>query len=376
MICTYLIECILLGLTTYTTPLRLELPIFITPANVIVLREPADNMYDFFVTLPSIKIIGDSIFFRNSKTLILRDGVPISSLADVDFPSIERIEVLGEDASSLYGNTTCVINIITKTFSYDTPYSKITLARYPEKKEYEFGRNLGKNCDLYVTGDIESGTISGNIGYKNEPADIRLYFGKKFALTGSLFSHYKFVLTNNYFIVSSTFKFKNHTTLLGIDNYEAVGLFVEDYFRVSPILFIVPSLRYDRELYPKLSFGYIPKINLIAFGSITRHEINFGSRYNENTVVLYKRDGAFGIDATFVSPCIKGAKLTYGLSNKKWSARLTYQSNFRNGNLGLHFLLDSRWMVRVELKVIDVRLWARLENELHPSFGLSWEFWN
>jgi len=376
LICTYLIEGVLLSLTTYSTPLRLELPLFITPANVIVLSEPTDNTYDFFVTLPSIKIIGDSIFFRNSKTLILKDGIPISSLADVDFPSIERIEVLGEDASSLYGNTTCVINIITKTFSYDIPYSKITLARYPERKEYEFGRNLGKNCDLYITGDVESGTFNGNIGYRKGFADVRLYFGKKFALKGSLFSHYKFILANNYFMASSTFKFKNHTTLLGIDNHEKVGLFVEDYFRLSPILFIVPSLRYDQEFYPKLSFGYIPRINFIAFGSITRYEINLGSRYDENTIVLYKRKGAFGINTVVASPWIKGARFMCGLSNEKWSARLEYQSNFKNGNLGLHFLVDSRWMVRIELRVIDVRLWLRLENKLHPSFGLSWEFWD
>jgi len=376
LICTYLIEGALLLITTYSTPLRLELPLFTTPANVIVLRDPVDNTYDFFATFPSIEIRGDSIFFRGSKTLILKDGVPISSLADVDFPSIERIEVLGEDASSLYGDTVGVINIITKTFSYNIPYSKITLARHPERKEYEFGSNLGKNCDLYVTGDVESGTFNGNIGYRKEIADIRLYFGKDFALKGNFFSRYKFILAEDYFMGSSTFKFKDHTTLLGIDSHEKIGLFVEDYFMLSPILFIVPSLRYDVRFYPKISFGYIPRINFIAFGSITTHEINLGSRYKENVIVLYRKDGVFGINTAFASSWIKGIRFLGGLSNENWSLRFEYKASFRDGNLGLHFLADSRKMARMELRVIDVRLWARAQKGFHPSFGLSWEFWD
>jgi hypothetical protein len=381
LICTYLIESVLLLITTYSTPLRLELPLFTTPANVIVLREPIDNISDFFVTFPGIEIIGDSIFFRDLKALILKDGVPVSSLADVDFPSIERIEVLGEDASSLYGNAGGVINVVTKTFNYDIPYSKITLTRYlgdtlKGRKEYEFGSNLGKSFDVYVTGDVEKETFNGNIGYRKKFADIRLYFGKDFALKGNLFSRYKFVLAEDYFMASSTFKFKNHTALLGFDTHDKISLFVQDYFMLSPILFIVPSVRYGAKFNPKLSFGYIPKLNFIAFGSITRDEINLGARYKENAIALYRKDGVFGINTTFASPWIKGVRLMGGLSNKDPSLRFDYKASFRDGNLDLYVLADSRKMARIELRVIDVRLWARVETDSYPSVGLSWEFWD
>jgi len=371
-------------LLSMETPLRMPEILLTTPVNACILDIPIDTPLEFFLSYPFVNIQNDSIYFRgSSKVLLLKDGVPISSLEDVCFPSIERIEVLGEDASSIYGDYDGVINIITKRFSGERTYSNIKLIKSPDHTQFEFSRPFPKGVDLYLAGDLNSHTkISGNLGYKSSVANLTAYFDKEFLLKGKLFSNLKFSLlpASRDWSITQGFNIRNHKLLFGAE--KDIGTLIQDYWEPYPLLYVVTGLRYNEALYPKISLGWIPRLDIIVFGSLTETQINIGLRLWDSSINLFKNDKEDGLEIRLVSPWIWGLKFIGAFTDdSQWTIMGEYKKEFKEGNLGLHILGDlASETVRFELKIIDAKIFYKLKMRsnlsMEPSYGLFWEFWD
>ncbi len=315
------------------TPLRTPQILLTIPSNAYQFT-PLDQYEDFFLSYPSLNIKNDSIYFRgSSKVLLLLDGIPIKSLHNVCFPAIEKIELLAEHASSLYGDYDAVLNIITKKFSREQsedplPYSNIKLIKNPDHVQFELGRILSNPFDLYISGDLDSTTkFSANLGYQSKLINIRAhYVGKAYEtpilLQGSLFSNFKFSLTQHFFSIIQLFNLKNHKFLLGTDSYQilnkdssSTSFFIQDYWELHPLLYLVPSARYDKTLHPKISVGYIPQINTTIFSSLTQDQLNLGIRTFDSSINAYYMfdEARQGIEAKLTTPWLWNFKLSTAL---------------------------------------------------------------
>jgi outer membrane cobalamin receptor len=170
-----------------TTPTKKQDQSVLIPARVLVVTKEeifetgAKDLGEVFTSLPGTHVgryryIGKSqtLFLRGSgseQVLFLLDGIPLNDnelggldLNQIPINWVERIEILLEGASSLYGRDAVggVVNIITKSLvdsrgGFKTrPYSRIGMRRGSfdtSLVEFEFGRKFGKNR-LYLTGDI------------------------------------------------------------------------------------------------------------------------------------------------------------------------------------------------------------------------------
>jgi hypothetical protein len=188
------------------TPTKTKDPSIIIPARVLVITKEeifetgAKDLGEVFTSLPGTHVgryryIGkpQTLFLRGSgseQILFLLDGIPFNDnelggldLTQIPLNWVERIEILLEGASSLYGRDAVggVVNIITKSLvesrgGFDPegpeigdpeinsgqgsgavrPYSRIGLRRGSfdtSLVEFEFGRKFGKNR-MYLTGEI------------------------------------------------------------------------------------------------------------------------------------------------------------------------------------------------------------------------------
>ncbi len=392
---------LILLLLSLETPLRTPEILMTTPVNACVLSTSLETPEEFFISYPFIKIKNDSLYFRGSQVLLLENGIPVPSLKDISFPSIERIEVLGEKASSLYGDYPAVVNFITKTFEVlsledKRAYSNIKLLKNPDHIQFEFGRAVFKNFDFYLTGDLNATTkFKSNIGYKSRYADLRVYLDDKPFLKGSLFSFFNFLLKDDFFSLTQRFTFGNHKILFGTDAYQATcpdspalarrrdrarqaGFFVQDYWEPCPLLYIVPSLRYAQKFCPKISIGSIPVFNMIILGSLSQNEINLGMRWLESSINLWldpQKATKIHPELRIVTPWIQNFKFT-GAVGEDWTITGEFKKEFKNRDLGI--FISGDWkneLVRFELKIIDVKIFYKLKS-LEPSYGLFWEFWD
>ncbi len=132
--------CIFINLET---PLRMSRLLLTTPINAYTFSTQFERYDDFFLSYPSLQIKNDTLYYMgSSKVLVLLDGVPISSIREVCLPAIEKIEVVAQDVSSLYGKYDAVVNIITKSHKDATPYSCVKLCKNPDHLQFEFGTKL------------------------------------------------------------------------------------------------------------------------------------------------------------------------------------------------------------------------------------------
>ncbi|MDI6840583.1 MAG: hypothetical protein QMD71_07035 [bacterium] len=366
-----------------------------TPSNAYSLSFAIDTPTELFISYPFIEVRNDSVYFRgSSNVLLLKDGVPISSLNDVCFTSIERIELLCEDASSTYGDCDAVINIITKRGKGGQPYSSIKLIKNPNHIQFELCKGLinqTPTLDFYLAGDLNSGSkFSGNIGHKSRWTNLRLYLDKDFLIKGSV-NNLRFSLKRNFWSITQKFNLRSHLLsghelLLGAE--KDIGVFIQDYWELRPLVYVVPSLRYNHvisRIYPKIAIGWIPKFNMIIFGSLTQTQSNLGIRWLESSINLFKNDENNGIEIRLVSPWIYnfrfiGAASLLHLANQGWGDELAifgeYKKEFRNGDIGIYILGDlASETIRAELKILDAKIFYKLKST-EPSYGLFWEFWD
>jgi hypothetical protein len=378
--------CLLIGLET---PLKIPRILLTTPIHSYSFSSQLDTPEDFFLSYPSLEIAdNDSLYFKgSSNVLILLNGVPISNLKDVPLPSIEKIEVVAQDVSSLYGDYDAVINIIPKSVREETPYSKVKLCKNPNHVELEFGRDLFKGLDLYLTGDLDSASrLSANVGYAAKFVTLRSYIGsEEFMFRGSLFSSINVFAKQDFFSVTHLWPLKDHKFLTGTENGNA--FFVQDYWEPRPLLYVVPGMRYDGEWHPKISIGFIPRLDMTVFSSLTMNEALVGLRLFDSSISAFrKQDNGYGVEARLVSPYVWGfrtaaacyapvsqdSQLAELLDNS--TIMLEYHKSLKKPDIGLSALADLN-NLRLEIKIVDIRIFYRLQESSY-SYGLSWEFWD
>lgn len=115
----------------------------------------------------------------SEQVLFLMDGRPLNSpqnggldLNLIPLSSVERVEMVRGGLSSLYGANAVggVVNIITKTFSYSRPYSRIAYWQGDwgyKRSQFELGREIGERLSFYLSGEIRSyGGYRVNSDYK------------------------------------------------------------------------------------------------------------------------------------------------------------------------------------------------------------------
>lgn len=380
----------LLILTTFTnespqiesTPLRMPMMLMTTPTHTFVLENPIDTYEELFISYP---------FINDSNYLILQDGVPVASIKSICFPAIEKIEVMDENVSSIYGNYDGVINIITKRFKTDSPYSSVKLAKNPDYCQFELGRivtnGVNPMLDIYMAGNLDTSLkIVSNIGYKYRWLNLRTFYNDKFILQGDLFSHSNFIFSKDFYSFTQQVKFHTHNIVLGIE--DEVGGFVQEYWEPFPLVYIAPSVRYgyDSEIYPKLAMGYIPLFNTTIFGSITKEEKNIGFRVFESSV---NYSTVNGIRTRLISPVIYNFKLGASFGKELsdlpsdsasgglvWTCWGEYSKDFPAADIGVHLIEDLRTrMIRAELRIIDIRFFYKWK-DYDISYGLFWDFWD
>ena len=259
---------------TLLTPTRISEASLLIPARFIIITKEeifsmgAQDLGDVFSHIPGAHVgsfgyLGKprTLFLRGSSSedvLYLLDGIPINNMENGDLDLsliplnwIERIEVLLEGCSSLYGEDAMggVVNIITKGdwegFDSDTPqsdlggsgsgrpYSRVGLGRGSFdsfRTEFEFGRGIGKKHQIYLTGDLlntdgfQNGEFklqAGSAKWRIEPLK-----GWKSTLAGNHFQ-------GNYG-VPSTDSLVNHRSLLRLHlqkDWEKVKSTVSVYYR-------------------------------------------------------------------------------------------------------------------------------------------------
>ncbi len=444
---------LLLLLLNLETPLRMPQILLTTPLNTYQFA-PLDRYEDFFLSYPFISIKNDSIYFRgSSKVLLLLDGIPIQSLNDVPFPEIEKIELLAEHSGSPYGDYDAVLNVIVKKFSSteihfsqsiavfqpastetqpsicqlaplvfcdsaqneepptksvevqqlekQMPYSNIKLLKNPDHVQFEFGKMLFRAFDFYLSGDLDTTTnLSANLGYCSKFMNLRAYYTGAIQelplmLRGSLLSNFKFSLARDFVSVTQQIDFKEHKFLLGTENRletsRATAFFVQDYWEVYPLLYLVPSVRYDKEFHPKISVGYVPQLNTTIFSGLTQNQVNIGIRAFNSSVNFYSmfNENRQEIETRLTTPWLWDFKLTtiFALSimsdsqavqlSEDYSTVIAeYRKEFKDGKLGLYILGDLLTeTVRFEFQLIDTRIYFRLNPEI-ISYGFTWHFWN
>lgn len=373
-------------------PLRMPRILLTTPINAYAFYNPLDTPEDFFLSYPALKIKNDTLYFKGyCKVLLLLDGVITHSLSDVCFLGIEKVEVVAQDASSLYGDYDAVVNIITKKNTGEVPYSRVRLYKNPDYVEFEFGRYLYPTIDFYLTSNLgPPSKFNTSISWTTKFATLRANYINEFILHGALFSKIKFYLKQDLFSVTNLLNIKGHKILLGTENGDA--FFIQDYWEPYPLLYAVPSLRYEAgtgNSFPRISVGFIPHINVIVFSSLTPDQTVLGVRVQESNFSLFRyRNGEYEIETRFVSPWVLfglgGFRLTSAcyipLSDYQAiklldysSIMLEYRRQFKEDNIGVYVLGDLN-NLRLELKIIDVRVFYRMQKTA-PCFGLSWEFW-
>ncbi|MBI4722245.1 MAG: hypothetical protein HY769_04495 [Candidatus Stahlbacteria bacterium] len=380
--------CIFISIETMSlgTPLRMKRLLLTTPMNVYTFTTQFERYEDFFLALPSLQIKNDTLYYMgSSKVLVLLDGVPVSSISEVCLPAIEKIEVVAQDASSLYGKYDAVINIITKSHEDTTSYSCVKLYKNPDHLQFELGRQLFKGIDFYLTGDMDSTSQwSTKLGYTNRFAQFQAYYSNNFILRGSLFSNFNFCVKKDYFLLTDLWTLRGHKILVGTENISA--FFVQDYWEPYPLLYVVPGVRYDTTFYPKLSLGYIPRLDMTIFGSATSSQVLLGIRVFDSSISAFRSDGKYGVEARFISPWIRDFKFTLAgyipslldcqsISIADYfTASIEYGRGFKGNELGVSVFGDLH-NLRLEVKVIDIKIFYRIQQSL-PSFGLLWEFWD
>ncbi|MCH7760815.1 TonB-dependent receptor [candidate division TA06 bacterium] len=280
-----------------------------------------------------------TLFLQGSSSegvLFLLDGVPINDIQtgglDLTFIPlnwIERIEVLKEGASSLYGANAVggVVNIITKSFKGGRSYSRVALGRgsfETSRTEFEFGRGIGKKNRIYLTGDFLN-----TDGFQNEEYKLRAGSGKwaidplngwKVTLSGNYFKGEREIYPDDTLDVRRSVlrlhlqkddsdlslsyrdewqrnkKGEDQNRILGAESLlrlpsllvgleggakwgkgeEMVegGIFLESEREIFPLLRIIPMLRgdansvYGAEISPKLSLGYTASLDFHLFASV------------------------------------------------------------------------------------------------------------
>lgn len=362
-----------------STPLHLPLSLMTTPANAFIFENPIDNYEDFFISYP---FLNDS----SANYLILQDGVPVSSVNSICFTGIEKIEVLDENAASSYGNYDGVINIISKRFKSSNPYSSVKIAKNPDYLEFELGKDLLLNkkrlFDVYMSGILDTAMNTNfNIGYTSKNLNLRAFYNDRLTLQGTIASNSGFTLSKDFYSFTHKVKFHNHNFVFGIQ--DEIGFFIQGYWEIIPLLYAAPSIRCgDNKTYPKLALGYIPVLNLMAFGSIAGDEQTLGLRFFESSI---NYSTVNGIRARLLSPSILNLKLGTSLGKKltdspadslTWTCWAEYGRDFPSYNIGINLLGDLLTnMVRIELRVIDARFFYRWQ-DYDYSYGLFWDFWN
>ena len=305
------------------------------------------------------------------------------------------------------------------------PYSNIKLLKNPDYVQFELGKLLFKSLDFYLSGDLNSATKwSANLGYLSKFANLKAYlFGvdssSSYLFQCSFPSNLKFLFTEDFFSMTQYLDFRNHKLLLGTDMFNTptdasnltktknTSLFIQDYWEPRPLLYLVPSIRYDvsqdsisyEQLYPKISVGFIPYFNVLVFSSITKNQLNLGARVFDSSINFYsiQDEDSQGIETRFVTPWLWDFKLTTSFDipispTLKLSDSSTiiaeHRKEFKNGKLGVYILAGvnlSRFnpesirgdllteTLRLELKLMDAQIFYRLNYE-EPSYGFSWHF--
>lgn len=375
------------------TPLRMPKALMATPANATVLYPTLENYEEIFLSYPFIDtLIEGKPYFRGSgNVLFLKDGVPVASFKDICYPSIERVEILGENARFLYGDYDAVINVVTKRFEGGKPYSRFKFLSNPSHIQFEFGRSVWDNFDVYLTGDLnDKDRFSCNVGYRSRYADLCVYYDSVYTFKGSLFTGLNVTLKKDYYTANQYLRFKNQEFLIGYDYFnEEQAFFVQDYWEVLPLMYIVPGARYqDDKVSPKLSLGWSPALNLTIYANLSCEQINCGFRWLESSINVFRQNDAdivYGLETRLVTPGILGCRgiVAWGVRQDPeseweydWTIMGEFKHDFKIRNIGIYILGDWRSQTtRFELRIIDARFYYKLV-WLEPSYGLSWEFWD
>jgi hypothetical protein len=368
--------------------MRMPRLLITTPINTYIFSHQLDTAEDFFMSYPALSIHNDTLYFKgSSKVLLLLDGIPISSLKDISFPLIEKVEVVAQDISSLYGDYDAVINIVTKRPEPELPYSKLN--KTPDYVEFEFGNPAFCGMDFYLAGDINSTTkFNFGLGYNSKFASVRAYYINELMLQGSLFSNTRFYLKQDFFSLTNLWALKgalkDHKFLFGTDNLKA--FLIQDYWEPYPLLYVVPGIRWEEQIYPKISVGFVPSLNTTVFASLTPNQQIVGIRvfdsaisgsrsgnkeYGAETIIYTPKIWNFKFSISSYITSILDYKSVRLLDNS--AIMVEYQKDLKQKSMTI-FITGSINTLRAELKIIDVKFFYRLKNNLAPSYGLSWEF--
>jgi hypothetical protein len=335
-----------------------------------------ETMLDF---IPGIETLNDTILFRNERALVLKDGIPYP-LKEIPRFSIERIEVLRESGESPYGKWPGVINIVTKRNKSGPPRSKIGIRNNAQEVSFELGRTLGGNFDLYLAGDIDKEQRFGaNLGYKSRDYEIRAWLSKTPYISINSYN-FHLIAGKKTGVLSREFHWSGNPFLLRIDRYSRWGGVVSAKFEPLPLLYILPSFRYDGMGRPKLSIGYIPRFGTIVFLSTTEREINMGLRQYGNSITFYSSHKKNNMEVMIDNKIKEGFWIRGRFDGKKYNIypgweREMRKQGVRRGEIRVGMMGNfQERSLRIDLKVVDVKLFVKLGEFMHPLFGASWEF--
>ncbi|MDD5529291.1 MAG: hypothetical protein PHX21_04600 [bacterium] len=369
------------------TALRMPMFDMTIPANIVTLSNTVDFYEDFFMSYPLL----------NDNFLILCDGIPISRDKIPISPSIEKIEVINENVSSTYGNYAClpegtkgVINIITKRFKPERPYSNIKWAKSPDYFQFELGRPLFRpNITMYVAGNLDTTLkTTSNLCFNSSLVNLQAFYRDNntfgISASGGKANRSKLILTRDFYSLTQRFNISEHQLLIGVEDEN--GYFVQDYWEPFRLLYLVPSVRYgyDSKFYPKLGLGYVPVFNVTLFGSVTEKEQNAGIRVLESSI---NYSTVNGLTTRLVSPSLYNLKIGafFGKDSlegfTRWTLWGEYGKYFPSKEIGIHITGDiMSQMVRLELQIIDVKISYRVTPYNYPynyySYNIFWEFWD
>ncbi len=152
---------------------------------------PASNVasYGYLGGLSTLSLRGA----RSDQVLFLLDGRPVNdpqsgifNMATLPPSMVSRVEVVSGGASSLWGPNAVggVVNLVTKGFDDDRPYSRIAVRNGSYRTaltDLDFGRRLGDRLGMYVSSqlkrsdgfrensDFEGNNVSGHFTYSFDP---------------------------------------------------------------------------------------------------------------------------------------------------------------------------------------------------------------